>query len=330
MSIDFSQATDQIQNIIDGFVASLPNLIIAFLVFLTFYLAARASKLLVKRLTESYGMQANLGTVLGRLSQWIIVVLGLLVALVIIFPNFSPGQLLQLLGISSVAIGFAFRDILQNFVAGILLLLNEPFVIGDQIVVKGYEGTVENINTRATTITTYDKRRVVLPNTDLFTNPVTVNTAFDKRRVESEIGIGYGDDIEQARTLILETLRGLDHVLTDPPPDVIVSKLADASVALRVRWWITPSRRRDAMDTRDQVLAAIKATLNAHGIDLPFPTQQILFHDQTEETDGDRARQREGWPAGRGTVPEPRSIAAVIQRTQTTQARGTSSQTLDD
>jgi hypothetical protein len=84
------------------------------------------------------------------------------------------------------------------------------------------------------------------------------------------------------------------------------------------------------MDTRDQVLAAIKATLNAHGIDLPFPTQQILFHDQTEETDGDRARQREGWPAGRGTVPEPRSIAAVIQRTQGTQARRTSPQTLDD
>jgi small-conductance mechanosensitive channel len=94
---------------------------------------------------------------------------------------------------------------------------------------------------------------------------------------------------------------------------VIVVGLADFNVSLRVRWWIEPALRAEAVDTRNQVLALIKRTLTAHGIDLPFPTQQILFHDQTEETDGDRKRQREGWPAGAGEQPQPRTIAQALQ-----------------
>ena len=113
-------------------------------------------------------------------------------------------------------------------------------------------------------------------------------------------GIGIGDDIAQAKTLMLEAIRSVDGVLQAPAPEVLVVKLADFSVHLRARWWITPPRRADALDMQDQVLAAMKTTLIAHGIDLPFPTQQILFHDQTEEADGDRRRQREGWPAGNG------------------------------
>ncbi|AGP36561.1 hypothetical protein SCE1572_19910 [Sorangium cellulosum So0157-2] len=78
---------------------------------------------------------------------------------------------------------------------------------------------------------------------------------------------------------------------------------------LRVRWWIRPPRQHDALDARDQVLVAIKRALTEGGVDLPFPTTQVLFHDQTEETDGDRARQREGWPAGKGPAPRPRGAA---------------------
>jgi small-conductance mechanosensitive channel len=144
--------------------------------------------------------------VLGRLSQGIIILVGLFVALSIVIPSFKAGDLVQLLGISGVAIGFAFRDILQNFLAGILILLTEPFEINDQIVFKNFEGTVENIQTRATTIRTYDGRRIVIPNSELFTNAVTVNTAFENRRLEYDVGIGYGDNIDQAKELMLEAV----------------------------------------------------------------------------------------------------------------------------
>jgi small-conductance mechanosensitive channel len=97
-------------------------------------------------------------------------------------------------------------------------------------------------------------------------------------------------------------------------PEVLVVDLAASSLNLRVRWWIHPPRRRDTFDSQDEVLSAIKQKLNENGIDLPFPTQQILFHDQTEETDGDRTRQREGWPAGKGEAPQPRKIAGAMEQ----------------
>lgn len=312
--LSISAAWAKIQGLLDGFILLLPNIVLALIVFLLFFIAARWFKLVVKRLTRRHRQARNLGMVLGRLAQGSIILLGLFVALSIVLPTFQPGDLVQLLGISGVAIGFAFRDILQNFLAGILILLTEPFQIDDQIVFKDFEGTVENIETRATTIRTYDGRRVVIPNAELFTNSVTVNTAFENRRMEYDVGIGYGDNIEEAKRLILEAIGSLDIVLKEPVPEVLVVELAESTVNIRARWWIRPPRRADALDTQDRVLTAIKNKLTTNGIDLPFPTQQILFHDQTEETDGDRSRQREGWPAGNKSVPKPRRIGDSLKQ----------------
>lgn len=240
--------------------------------------------------------------------------LGLFIALSIVIPSLKAGDLVQLLGISSVAIGFAFRDILQNFLAGILILLTEPFQIDDQIIFKNFEGTVEQIQTRATSIRTYDGRRIIIPNSELFTNSIIVNTAFEHRRLEYDVGIGYGDDINTAKQVILQAMRETDGVLQDPAPDAIVVALADSTVNIRARWWVQPPRRTDVLNFQDLVLTNIKNKLVANGIDLPFPTQQILFHDQTEATDGDRSHQREGWPSRNGEDPQPRGIGNALKR----------------
>jgi small-conductance mechanosensitive channel len=139
-----------------------------------------------------------------------------------------------------------------------------------------------------------------------------VNTANDLVRVEYDLGIGYGDDIDRAKSLIREAIGAVPGILTQPQPDVIVIELGNSSVVLRTRWWIANPTKAQTLDTRDRVLTAIKNTLFANGIDLPFPTQHILFHDQTEESDGDRAQQREGWPAGKDAGPRPRRIADSI------------------
>lgn len=308
MNADISALWDRIQGMINGFIVLLPNIVLALIVFAIFFAVARAIKRVVKRLTRDRHQARNLGLVLGRLAQGTILLIGLFVALSIVIPTFRAGDLIQLLGISGVAIGFAFRDILQNFLAGILILLTEPFQINDQIVFQGFEGTVENIETRATTIRTYDGRRIVIPNSELFTNSVTVNTAFESRRLEYDVGIGYGDDIDRAKKLMLEALHSVPEILKDPAPDVLLMELAESTVNIRIRWWINPSRRADDLASRDKVLSTIKKTLVENGIDLPFPTQQILFHNQTEEIDGDRSHQREGWPSGKGEVPKPRNI----------------------
>ena len=314
MTSGVSTAWAKIQGMVNGAIAMLPNIVLALIVFFLFYFAAKSIKSLVRRLTNRHRHARNLGLVLGRLSQGLIILVGLFIALSIVIPSFKAGDLIQLLGISGVAVGFAFRDILQNFLAGILILLAEPFRIGDQIVVKNFEGTVQDIQTRATTIKTYDGRRIVIPNSELFTESVTVNTAFDSRRLQYDIGIGYGDDIDQAKQLILEAIASVDEVLKDPSPDALVVELAESTVNIRARWWIKPPRRADALESQDKVLTAIKKKLTANGIDLPFPTQQILFHDQTEETDGDRSKQREGWPAGKSEVPKPSNIGSSLRK----------------
>ncbi|MDJ0734959.1 MAG: mechanosensitive ion channel family protein [Nostocaceae cyanobacterium] len=312
MNAEISTAWGRVQAMIDGFVVLLPSIVLALILFTVFYLVAKGVRKFVRRLTRRHRNARNLGLVLGRLAQGIIILVGLFLSLTIVIPSLKVGDIVQLLGISGVAIGFAFRDILQNFLAGILILLNEAFNIGDQIVFKSFEGTVENIETRATTIRTYDGRRIVIPNSELFTNSVTVNTAFENRRIQYDVGIGYGDDIELAKQLILEVLHETEGILQKPAPDAIVVDLGDSTVKIRARWWVEPPTRAEVLDFRDKVLTRIKNKLTANGIDLPFPTQQILFHDQTEETDGDRYKQREGWPAGQNGVPRSKNLSSAL------------------
>jgi small conductance mechanosensitive channel len=309
MKIDFSIAIKRIQSILNEFIAAAPNIVLALLIFVLFFILARVVRSIVRRATERRVRIRTAGMAVGRLAQGVVIIIGILSALSAALPTFKPADAVGLLGLGSVAVGFAFRDIFQNFFAGLLLLLTQPFRIGDQITVGDFEGTVDDIQTRATFLKTYDGRRIVIPNSDLFTDVVIVNTAFALRRVEHDIGIGYGDQIDTARDLILEALKSVDDVLKEPAPDAVVVDLAPSTVNIRARWWVTPSIRRDVIESRDKVLTAIKSKLTENGIDLPFPTQQILFHDQTEQSDGDRTHQREGWPAGKSPVPGPKTVA---------------------
>jgi small conductance mechanosensitive channel len=177
---------------------------------------------------------------------------------------------------------------------------------------KDFEGTVEEIETRTTIIKTYDGRRAYVPNGEIFTNAVIVNTAYGIRRSQCDIGIGYGDDVRRAAGAIIEALRNIEGVRHDPPPEAIAMALADSSVVIRARWW-TGARQHEVLRVQHEVIAAMKETMSGAGIDLPFPTSVVLFHDQTEETDGDRTRQREGWPPGRHP-PRQKTIADSLTR----------------
>ena len=305
MPLDLNAAWRTVQDLGTGFIASLPRLLLAALVIAVFYVIGRTVRSVFRRFAQRRGESHALELALGRILQAAILLLGVMVAFTAAFPSFTPANLVSTLGIGGVAIGFAFKDIFQNFLAGLLILFTRPFAVGDQIVFGAYEGTVEDIQTRATYVKTYDGRRVIIPNGELFTSSVTVNTAFAVRRWEYDVGIGYGDDIDVARRIILDVLADNKQIVKEPEADVIVVALADFSVNLRARWW-TSSNQKDGLRGQDFVLTAIKRELTKNGIDLPFPTQQLLLHNQTEPTDSDRSRQREGWPAAMQARPEPR------------------------
>lgn len=281
--MDFTQAIDQLQKMVNDMVTAVPSVIVALIVFGVFLAVANLTQWVIRKLADRARRRRNVALVVGRLVQWTIIVIGFLVGAVIVFPNFTTAQLIQLLGLSSVAIGFAFRDVLQHLLVGLILLLNEPFSVGDQIIVQDVQGTVEEIGPRATAVRTYDGRRLFIPNTILYNENVTVKTALEKRRIEIDLRLTFDADIDTAKRVILEALDAADHskVLTGPPPDVLVVDLAEYYVLLRVRWWIHPPLYQIELDTRDQVLTTIKRGLDAAEIALALPAQQILVYDQT-------------------------------------------------
>ncbi len=165
----------------NSFLSRLPYIAAAIVVFLLFIVVSKIVSRIVHAAGERTRIDGTLADLLGRLASFVITVLGIFVAAVIIFPAFAPGDLIAGLGITSVAIGFAFKDVLQNFFAGILILWRRPFIVGDQIQFREFDGTVEEINVRSTRIKTYDGERAVIPNGDIYTNVVLVRTAYDRR-----------------------------------------------------------------------------------------------------------------------------------------------------
>jgi small conductance mechanosensitive channel len=174
MPIDFSNAWKTGIKIVNETISLLPNLVLGILIFIVFLVAASAARSLTRRLVLRRGTHQGIGLLLGRLVHTSIIVMGFLIALSVIAPSFQAADLIKLLGVGTVAIGFAFQNILQNFLAGILLLLQEPFRLGDIISVTGIEGNVADIQARATVVTTKEGRQVVIPNAVIFTNPVAV------------------------------------------------------------------------------------------------------------------------------------------------------------
>lgn len=311
-------ALERLDSWLDGAVRLLPNIVTAILVALLFWgLASLAARLIGRWAARRE--RDNLGEVLGGFVKWGVLLLGILMAATIVVPTLKAGDLIAGLGVSSVAIGFAFKDILQNWLAGLLILMRQPFEIGDQIEVSGFQGTVERIESRATIIRTYDGQRVVIPNSDIYTNAVLVKTAYDTRRSQYDVGIGYGDDIEKARTAILDALADITDIETDPAPEVLAWDLAASWITLRVRWW-TDVRRANIVHVRAAVITAIRDALDREHIDMPFETQVHLFHDQTEAHDGDRDAQREGWPSPGDGAPEPRWKAQARARARAGEA----------
>ncbi|WP_295797831.1 mechanosensitive ion channel family protein [uncultured Microbulbifer sp.] len=301
INADLDQAITQVDSWVDGAIRLLPNICVALVILLVFYLIGQLSRHLIsKQLTRRD--RANLGDVLGSLVKWSLVLVGFLLAATIVMPSLKPGDLVAGLGVGSVAIGFAFKDILQNWLAGLLILLRQPFEVGDQVKVGEFEGTVYRIETRATLIDTFDGQRVVIPNSDIYTNAIVVSTAHSSRRSEYEVGIGYGDNIGDACEIIRAAVTGVDGVLKDPAPEALPWELAASWVTIRARWW-TLSKQTDITHTRSKVVHAIKEALDAANIDMPFETQVHLFHNQTDDSDQDPGRRREGWPAMGTRVP---------------------------
>lgn len=278
-------ALNTINEMVNGFFAQLPFLIVGLIILLIFYGLGKVVKKIIKTTGERTRLDNALVKILASTGSGVTIILGVLIAAVVILPDFNPSKLLTGLGISSVAIGFAFKDIFENFLAGILILWRQPFKINDQIITGDYEGTVVGIDIRATQLKTYNGEKVIIPNGEIFKNPVQVNTAYSKRRVQFDFGISYNASIEEARKIALQVLNNADEVMSTPEPWVHVTEHGGSSINFKAYFW-TKSEQADVLRVKDQIATQLKIALDNAGIEIPFP-QQVMYLRQEEGNEED-------------------------------------------
>jgi small-conductance mechanosensitive channel len=306
----FELVWDKLNGWLHAFILLLPNLIAGIIVGLLCVGAAYLAGRLTQRTVERAGRR-DLGHVLGRLVYWFLLLIGVLVVMTIVLPSMQPVDLFASLGVGSIAVGFAFKDVLQNLLAGLLILIRRPFKRGDQIKVDDIEGTVQAVETRATLVKTYSGRLVIIPNSDIYSRSVTVNTAYDIRRIDIVVPVGLEVDLTQAIEVIKKALASVDDILDAPEPDVLPWEFKDNNVNIVVRWW-TKSQRTYEVKTRSQAIQAIKACCEAAGIAIPADTKisfaqpdfvVALKKDAETQQKASRGREKE--------LPKPADSAAA-------------------
>ncbi|MBP0493793.1 mechanosensitive ion channel family protein [Pararoseomonas indoligenes] len=273
--------TSKLQSMVEGFFWVLPNIGIGLAVMAGFWIGGLAARRAVL-FAFARRRRTDLGQLLGGFARWSLIFTGFLVFATIVFPSIKPSDLLATLGVGSLAVGLAFRDILQNWFSGVMILYSQPFRAGDQIVSGAHEGTVEQVEARATIIKTYDGQRVLIPNSNLYTRSIIVRTHFPTRRSEADVTIGYNEDPDAVAEAAVRALSAVDGIAKDPPPDACAWEFSEAGVTLRVRWW-TDSVRNKVVTGQGRAIAAIRRALRDAGVELAFPTRIVMLQDGTGE-----------------------------------------------
>ena len=268
------------RELLQEFLLFLPNLIAALITFIAGIVLSGVAARWVKRSARGRLRDPETLRLVSRMMRWAIVILGTVIALDQV--NFDVTGFLAGLGVAGITIGFALQDIARNFVAGILLLVRQPFDIGDAVKVADYSGSVLDITTRDTVLKTWDGEMVIMPNIDVFSNPIINYSKLPYRRRTVMIGLGYGEDIDQAKALFLETIQGVGGVADDPPPEVLAEELGDSALTIAARFWVNQSTHNLFVVHSDVVQAITEAAEEAE-IDLPYPIQTVRLEKQSEE-----------------------------------------------
>ncbi|HCE23209.1 MAG TPA: mechanosensitive ion channel protein MscS [Hyphomonas sp.] len=261
---------DQLVDMAEGFVRALPNMAIALVIILITWIVARIAVRGVSRAIGKTDMRPSLQNLIDTVVKLGIWIVGLMIALIVVMPGMTPASLIAGLGIGAVAIGFAFQDIFENFLAGVLIMLREKMRIGDVIECEGIIGKVEHITLRETHVRKLSGEVTLVPNSMLFKNPVEILTDEQMRRHEVIAGVSYDTDLDHAAEVIRKAVESVDVVERDKGIDVFAVEFNSSSVDFKVRWW-AGSTPRNMWESKDKVIRAIKRALDDAGIEIPFP-----------------------------------------------------------
>lgn len=233
-------------------------------------IGAGIGRKIVKRMLERTKTDVAVTSFVSNLTFALIVTLAVLAALAKF--GIQTASFIAVLGALGFAVGFALQGSLANFAAGILILVLRPFKVGDFVEGAGVAGSVKEIDLFTTILATPDNVKILVPNGKMFGDIIKNYTAFDSRRIDLVIGIGYGSDIQKAQEIMLNLIKADERIFDDPAPQIAVSELADSSVNFVVRPWV---KKEDYWSVRFDLTRKIKEAFDENGIEIPFPQTTV-------------------------------------------------------
>jgi len=257
---------------IENFINGIPNLLTALAIFLISLYVARLLRKILRRVLVAREAPEGVTHLLAQLTHGAIIVIGTITALQ---RFFDVTAFLAGLGILGFTVGFALQDVMKNFAAGVILLIQQPFHIDEFIGVAGFDGQVLEIDLRATEMRALDGRMISLPNAEVLAHPIINYTRANRRRIEIPVGVGYKTDTELARKAVLGAIQNVPGFIAEPIPVVGFSNFGDSALQLDTYFWIDTAMT-NPLAAKDAAFTLIKSALDKEGIDIPFPIRTVV------------------------------------------------------
>jgi len=260
------------QKFVENFIGGIPNLLTALAIFVASLYLARLVSNFLKRVLQRRRAPAGVVHLLGELVLWSIVVAGVITALQ---RFFDVTAFLAGLGILGFTIGFALQDIMKNFASGVILLLQQPFHVGETIGVRDFDGTVLAIDLRATEMRAADGRVVILPNAEVLANPIINYSRANERRVEFSLNLSHACEPDEIRRIVLDAIEEVEGFVPEPAPVIVFNSITDSALELNAGFWVNVTKN-DPVHAKDTALLKIKSAFNEQGIEIPHPVQAVF------------------------------------------------------
>lgn len=262
---------EYLDKFVEGFILGIPKLLGALLIFVVSLYVAKILSNILRRVLNRRKAPIGVTHLLSQLTLWTIIIAGTITAMQ---RFFDVTAFLAGLGILGFTVGFALQDVMKNFASGIILLLQQPFHVGDTIGVKGFDGTVLAIDLRATEMRATDGRVVIVPNAEVLANPIINYSRANQRRVDLSLNLPHTCEPDSVRRILTDAITAVAGFLRDPEPVIVFNSLTDSAMELNASFWVDVTKN-DPVHAKDDVLLKIKSAFNDEGIEIPHPIQAV-------------------------------------------------------
>lgn len=298
MNFDFHKAftavIDKVDSWLELFISMLPNMALSIILLALFMLLANIGKKFFIKLFKKASHNKALEHLFSSIVYYTIFGLGLFIVLGVLKLDKAVTSLLAGVGVLGIALGFAFQDVAANFVSGIILAFRRPFKLGDIVKVNDFLGTVARTNLRVTVITTFQGQEVYIPNKDVLQSPIINYSVLGKRRIDLQVGISYGDDLDRVEKIVSDTISQMEGIIQKDDLIFDYYEFGDSSINFFIRFWIEFPDQPGFLAMRNKAIKEIKAAFDQNNITIPFPIRTLDFGIKGGQTLADMRPFQEG------------------------------------